>query len=57
MTITDCYIILCNRLTQQVNFSVKDGLPEDECKAVLHRSGGSTEMITVEEEKAEPSYR
>ena len=57
MTITDCYIILCNRLTQQVNFSVKDGLPEDEYKAVLHRSGGSMEMITVEEEKAEPSYR
>ena len=40
-----------------MNFSVKNDLPEEEYKAVLRRSGGSMEMLTAEEEKAEPSYR
>ena len=42
---------------QQVNFSVKDGVPEDQYKAVLRRSGGSMEMIASESEKDEMSYR
>jgi hypothetical protein len=41
----------------QVNFSVKDGVPEDQYKAVLRRSGGSMEMIASESEKDEMSYR
>lgn len=41
----------------QVNFSVKDGVPEDQYKAVLRRSGGSMEMMAYGDEKAEPSYR
>ena len=51
MTVTWC------NLTQQVNFSVKDGVPEDQYKAVLRRSGGSMEMMAYGDEKAEPSYR
>ena len=42
---------------QQVNFSVKDGLPEDQYKAVQRRSGGSMEMIASESDKDEMSYR
>ena len=36
---------------------MKDGLPEDQYKAVLRRNGGSMEVLTSEDERAEPSYR
>jgi hypothetical protein len=41
----------------QVNFSVQDGLPQDRFKAVLRKSGGSMEMLTTEDDTAEPSYK
>ncbi|CAI8021794.1 Band 4.1-like protein 2 [Geodia barretti] len=41
----------------QVNFSVQDGLPQDRFKAVLRKSGGSMEVLTTEDDTAEPSYK
>ena len=41
----------------QVNFSVKDSVPQDEYKAVLRRSGGSMEVLTNGDDTTEPSYR
>ena len=42
---------------QRVNFSMKDGVPEGQYKAVLKRSGGSMEMMASESDKDELSYR
>ena len=41
----------------QVNFSVQDGVPEDKFRAVLRRSGGSMEVMTSQDDAAEPSYK
>ena len=36
---------------------VKDGVPQDEYKAVLRHSGGSMEVLTNGDDTIEPSYR
>ena len=41
----------------QVNFRTADGVPEDQFKGVIQRSGGTLEVKTSEGEKGEPSYR
>ena len=45
------------RFHVQVNFSVQDGVPQDQYKAVLRRSGGSMEMLTSLDDTTEPSYK
>ena len=50
------YHMLCSR-PHQVNFSVKDGVPQDEYKAVLRHSGGSMEVLTNGDDTTKHSYR